>query len=159
LLRQLAVQHVELALDFHRIAVDRVLQLLRRIGIEVAEAAAQQGRGTHLPEQPVERFGARRHRLRQEGAELFGQVEQDRTGFEHAHRLVAAAVHQRRDLRVRVDLDEAARELRALVDADQPGIVFGARMAGGQQLLQHDRDLLAVRRGQRIQLQRMLADR
>jgi hypothetical protein len=34
-------------------------------------------------------------------------------------------VHQRRDLGVRVDLDEAGAELVALADIDQPGVVFG----------------------------------
>jgi hypothetical protein len=66
-------------------------------------------------------------------------------------------VDQRRDLRVRIDLGEAAAELVALEDVDQPGVVFRTRMAGGQQLLEQDRDLLPVRRALRIELQRMLA--
>jgi hypothetical protein len=35
------------------------------------------------------------------------------------------AVHQRRDLGVRVDLDEAGAELVAFADIDQPCVVFG----------------------------------
>jgi hypothetical protein len=41
------------------------------------------------------------------------------------------------------------------VDADQPGVVLGAGVAQRQQLFQHHRDLHAVGRGQRIQLQRV----
>jgi hypothetical protein len=41
-LGQAAVQHVHLALDFHGVAVDGVLDLFRRVGIEVAETAAQE---------------------------------------------------------------------------------------------------------------------
>jgi hypothetical protein len=43
-------------------------------------------------------------------------MQQDRAGFEHPDRLRAAAVHQRRDLGVGVDRDEAAAELVALAD-------------------------------------------
>ncbi|MNL60140.1 hypothetical protein D3C87_1839270 [compost metagenome] len=118
----------------------------------MSEAAAEIRRGCHLPEQPVHRFGPGLVFLRQEGAELFSEVEQDRTRFEYADRLRSGPVHQRRDLRVRIDLDEARAELVALVDADQPGIVFSSGMAGSQQFLQHDADLLAIGRCQRIQL-------
>src|SRR5690606_23191416 len=41
----------------------------------------------------------------------------------------------------------------------QPGVVFRLAEAGLQQLLEHDGDLDPVGRGQRIQLQRMLATR
>ena len=58
-----------------------------------------------------------------------------------------------------VDRDEAAAELVALADLDQPGVVLGAVVAERQQLLEHDGDLLAVRRAERIELHRMLADR
>src|SRR5581483_5935927 len=54
--------------------------------------------------------------------------------------------------------DEAASELIA-VDLDQPGVVFRALVAGGEQLLEHHGDLDAVRRCQRVELERMLADR
>ena len=125
----------------------------------MAEAAAEIGRAAHLPEQPVQRLGAERDVLRQEGAELLRQIEQDRAGFEHADRLRSAAVQQRRDLRVRVDRHEAAAELIALADVDQPGVVLGAGMAQREQFLEHDRDLHAVGRAERIELQRVAADR
>ncbi len=67
-------------------------------------------------------------------------------------------VHQGRDLRIGIDLDEARTELVALADIDQPGVVFGIAVTGGQQFLEQDGDLLAIGRAQRIELQRMLAD-
>ena len=96
---------------------------------------------------------------RQELAELLGQVHQDRAGLEDPDRLRAAAIDKRRDLGIRIDRDKAAAELVALADLDQPGIVLRALMAAGQQLFEHDRDLDAVRRAQRVELQRMAADR
>src|ERR1700753_922088 len=84
-------------------------------------------------------------------------MQQDRTGFENPERFWAAAIDQRRDLGVRIDVDEAGTELLA-VDPDQPGVIFRLTMAECQQLLEHDRDLLAVRRRQRIKLERMAAD-
>ncbi|MEY9595195.1 hypothetical protein ABIA06_007486 [Bradyrhizobium yuanmingense] len=72
------VEHVELALGLHCETVDGVFDLGRRIGVEVAEAAAEIGRTAHLPEQPGHRLGAGLDVLRQEGAELLGEVEQDR---------------------------------------------------------------------------------
>src|SRR6185312_3380266 len=157
-LRQLLVEHVELTLYLHGEAVDRIFHLERRVGVEMAEAAAEIGRAAHLPEQPGEALGARGLIGRQEGAELLGEISEDRTGLEHADRLCAAAVHQRRDLGIRVHLDEARAELLALTDPHEPGVVLGALVAEREQLLEHNRDLLPVRRGERIELQRMLAD-
>src|SRR3546814_14917405 len=53
--RQPAVEHVHLPLHLHRIAIDRIFLLDGRIGIEMAEAAAQKGRAAHLPHQPRQR--------------------------------------------------------------------------------------------------------
>src|SRR6202011_3867900 len=111
------------------------------------------------PEQPRQAFGARGALLRQELAEFLGQVHQDRGGLEYADRRRSAAVDHGRDLRVRVYRDKAAAELVALADADQPGVVFRALMAEGQQLLEHHRDLDAVRCALRVELQGVAADR
>ena len=62
------------------------------------------------------------------------------------------------DLRVRVHRDEARAELLADVDRDDPRVVLGAGVALGEQLLEHHRDLHAVRRRQRVELKRMAAD-
>src|SRR5690554_3336642 len=156
---QLPIEHVQLTLGFHGVAVDRVLVLLRRVGVEVTEAAADEGRTAHLPEQPVEALGTTTDVLRNEGAELVRQIQQDGAGLEQPQRRVHADVKHHQNLRVGVDLDEAAAELITLADADQPGVVFRLAGAGLQQLLEHDGDLDPVGRGQRIQLQRMLATR
>ena len=143
-----AVEDVQLTLGFHGETVDRVLELLRRIGVKMPEPATQVGRRTHLPEQPVQGFGAPCGIGGQEGAEFFRQVKQDRTGLEDTDRRLDAAVQQRRNLRVRIDLDEAAGELITLADADQPGVVLGAGFAQRQQFLKQDGHLHAIGRGQ-----------
>src|ERR1700730_3301761 len=50
--RHAPVEHVELTLPFHREAVEGVFDLAWRVGVEMAEAAAEIGRAAHLPEQP-----------------------------------------------------------------------------------------------------------
>ena len=148
MLRQMPIQHVQLALGFHRIAVDRVFLLGWRIGVEMPEASAHERRGSHLPEEPAEHLGPLRRVLRDEGpAELFRQVEHDRGAFEHPLRRGHAMIHQRRYLGIRVHFDKARTELFALADVDQPGVVFGV-MARFKQLFQQDRDLHAIWRGQ-----------
>src|SRR5690554_5053398 len=156
---QLPIEHIELALDLHGVAVDRVLELLRCVGIEMTEATTEQRSAPHLPEQPIQALGAPGHVLGNELTELLRQVQQDGAGLEQPQRRVDAGIQHGRDLRVGVDLDKAATELVTLVDTDQPGIVLGLADAQLQQLLEHDGDLDAVGRGQRIQLQRLLAAR
>ena len=53
---------------------------------------------------------------------------------------------------------EAAAELIAFADLDEPRVVLRP-VPSAQQLFQHHRDLHAVRRGERVELQRMTADR
>jgi hypothetical protein len=67
-------------------------------------------------------------------------------------------IHQGGYLGVGIDPHKPAAELIAVADADQPGVVFGAGMAQGQKLLEHDRDLHAVGRGQGVELERMAPD-
>jgi hypothetical protein len=80
-------------------------------------------------------------------------------GFEHAYRLGPAAIDQRRDFRVGIDIDKATRELVAVADADRPGVIFSLPVAALEQFLEHDAHFLAVGRGERIELQGVLADR
>src|SRR5690606_4694927 len=87
---QLPIEYVQLTLGFHGVAVDRVLVLLRRVGVEVTEAAADEGRTAHLPEQPVEALGTTTDVLRNEGAELVRQIQQDGAGLEQPQRRVHA---------------------------------------------------------------------
>jgi hypothetical protein len=63
-----------------------------------------------------------------------------------------------RHFRVRVEPGEAATELIPLEDVDEPRIVFGAVVAEGEQLLEHDGDFDSVGRAPRIQLQGMTPD-
>ena len=157
--RQMGVEDVEQPLGLHRIAVDRIFHLERGIGVEMAEAAAEEGRRAHLPHQPVERLRPRPRLGRQERPELLGEIDEDRAALEQADGRVLAMVQHRRDLAVRIGGDEAGAELVAFADPDQPGVIFGARMAGREQLLEHDRDLHAIGRAERIELQRVPADR
>ncbi|MOA01115.1 hypothetical protein D3C78_1205030 [compost metagenome] len=50
ILRKLFIQHIEQAFCLHREAVDRVLNLHRRIIIEVTKATAEERRGALQPE-------------------------------------------------------------------------------------------------------------
>ena len=47
---KIPIQYIELPFDFHRIAMDGVLELFGRVGVEVAEATPEIGCGAHLPE-------------------------------------------------------------------------------------------------------------
>src|SRR4029077_15914772 len=95
----------------------------------------------------------------EKGTKLLREIQQDRARLEHANGLRAAAVQQRRDLGVWVDRHETAAELIALADVDQPGIVLSPRVTQGQQLLEQDRDLHAIGRTERVELQGVAADR
>lgn len=145
---ELFVQHVELAFSFHRKAVDRVLDLHWRIVIEVAEAAAEERRRALQPEQPVEGFGATGRIFRQEETKFFRQIEKNVAGLKYPGRRRGGMVAEGRDLRVRVDLDKAAGKLIPFANAYQSGVVLRAADAQRQQLLQHDRHLLAVGRAE-----------
>ena len=57
--RYLQREGVELPLRLHGEAVDGIFDLGRRIGVEMAEAAADIRRAAHLPEEPGQAFGAR----------------------------------------------------------------------------------------------------
>mmetsp|Transcript_18056 Transcript_18056/g.20329 ORF Transcript_18056/g.20329 Transcript_18056/m.20329 type:complete len:240 (+) Transcript_18056:226-945(+) len=156
---QLTIQNIQLTLGFHGKSVDGIFELFRRIGIEMAKAAAQIGGAAHLPEQPAHDLGARCAFFGQEGSEFFGQMHQDRSGFKDTHRFVAAMIHQRRDLGVRVHINKPRPELIAITDIDQPSVILGVGVTGSQQFFQHHGDFDAIGCCQRIKLQRVLAHR
>src|SRR5690349_11051278 len=83
-------------------------------------------------------------------------MDEDCAGLEDSDRFGSAPVEKGRDLGIRICRDEAAAELVAIADADRPGIIFGIGMAPGEQLLEHDRDLLPVWRREGIELERVL---
>src|ERR1700687_2610810 len=123
------VEHVELTLCLHGEPIYRVFDPGWRVGVEVAEAPTDVRRASRLPEQPREAFGARAVSGRQEDAELLGEIYQDGAGLEYPNRHRVALIHQSRDLGVGVQRNESAPELIALVNSDQPGVVFCAAIA------------------------------
>ncbi len=114
----------------------------------MAKAATQIGCTAHLPEQPRHDFSALGRVGGHKGTKFLGQVQQYGAGFKHPHGLVPTVVHQSGDFGVGVDANEATAELIALIDANQPGIVFGACNAQRQQLFQHHGDFDTIRRCQ-----------
>src|SRR5690606_28334099 len=94
----------------------------------------------------------------QECTELLREIDEDRAGFEYADRPLAASIHHCWDLGIGIHGNESRAELLALGDPDQPGIVLCAAMTQGEQLLEQDRDLVAVWRPLRIELQRVSAN-
>src|ERR1700683_698727 len=125
----------------------------------MAESAAKIRRRAHLPEQPGEALRPLGGFGRQKGAELLGEIKQDRAGLEEADGLGGAAIDQCRDLGVGIDGYETAAELVTLIDLDQPSVVLGLFLAEREKLLEHDRDLLAVRSALGIELDWVAADR
>ena len=128
----MTIEHIKLALGLHRETVDAVLNFDRRIGVEMAKAAAKIWRATHLPEQPRHTFGALAWVFGDECAEFLGQMQHDRSGFKQALRRVAGPVHHRGNFGVRVDVDKAGSELIPFADVDQPRVILGALVPGGQ---------------------------
>ena len=82
-------------------------------------------------------------------AGLVREILQDRPGLEQRQRLAAGPVRieDGRNLAVRIQRQEFRRLLVVLVEVDQMHLV------GQSDLFQHDRDLDAVRRRQRIELE------
>ena len=156
---EVAVEDVILALGLHRVAVDGIFDLYRRVGVEMAEAAAEEGRAAHLPHQPATGRRCARRVGGQEGAEFLGEVEQDGAAFEHALGVRRVrAVEQGGDLAVGIERDEAAAELVAFADVDQPGVIFRAGVARGEQFLEQDGDLDPVGGAEAVELERVIAD-
>src|SRR5674476_654910 len=58
--RKALVKDIKLALDLHRVPIDRIFDLGRCVSVEMTEPAAKKGRTAHLPEQPRQACGAKR---------------------------------------------------------------------------------------------------
>ena len=126
----------------------------------MAEAAAEIGRAAHLPEQPGQALRARRarrsagrRRTSRPGAAGSRRDSNTRIGFGPL-RSISAGIFEF-GLIATKPLPNWSPSLMRISQASYSAPAWPQR----QQLLQHDRDLHAVGRGQRIELQRMPADR
>ena len=71
------VHHAEQAIDLVAVAIDRVGNLLRRIGAEVIVLTRHRTEAAHLPEQPFQDLVARTQILADELAGLVGEVNKN----------------------------------------------------------------------------------
>jgi hypothetical protein len=144
-------QHAQQALGFGDIAIARTLVLVLAAGelVEEADLAEHRADRGHLEEHPGQGLVALGRILGQELAGLLRQIDQDRAGLEQAERLSARAVRidDGGDLAVGVQRQEFRRPGLVLADVDRMRLIRQA------DLLQHDRHLDPVRRGQAVELQ------
>src|ERR1700751_792573 len=97
----------------------------------------------HLPEQPLHDAAAVAKPGRQIPADLFGEIDKNRTAFENRYRrpaILRRTINNRRNAIVRQYCEEFRRELCALADIDRHDPVRKLR------LFEKDCDLVAVRR-------------
>ncbi len=130
------------------IATLAVVIAARREAAEMHVLAEHRPDGGDLHHQPLHDVVALDRIVRDELAGLLGKIEQNRARFDHriGRAAGAFAVDDRRDFLQRIDLGEFRRELVALPHVDDLGVV------GQFALLEHDEDLLHVRRGQRVEV-------
>src|SRR3990167_8405815 len=147
LVGQLLVHHAIEPPGFVGVAVDGVLDLLRRIQAEVVRLAQHRAHASHLEHQPLQHLELRAVRLRQELAGPGREVEQDGPRLEQADGLAIGPlrIDQRGNLVVRADLEKGGLELIALADVDRVHLPVATESESA--LLQHDVDLVSVGRG------------
>src|SRR5690348_5811772 len=88
--------------------------------------AGHRAKPSHLPEQPLQGFEAAAQILRKELSSLLREIQEDRAGFEHAHRRALVrglVVDDRGHAIVGPDLQELGLELIALADVDRNDLV------------------------------------
>ncbi len=73
---------------------------------------------------------------------------QDRSRLEYAQRCTTTVVDKSGNLGIWVCVNKSRAELIAFTNIDQPRVVFGTRVASGQQLFEHHSDLDPIGRGQ-----------
>ena len=140
---ELTIEHAIEPVRLVDVAVDRIGDLLRRVGREVVVLPRHGTEAAHLPEQPFDRLGTTARIARQEPAGLFGEIEQDGAGLEQRDRRAAVlrlVVDDGRHAVVRGDLEEVGLELLALADIDRVDRI------GRVRLFEEQRDLVPVGR-------------
>jgi hypothetical protein len=144
------LHYIQQALLLGDITLERPLvgKFLAGEFVEKADLAEHRPDPAHLEMQPLDGLVSPRRIGRQKLAGLVSEILQDRAGLEQRQRLAAGPVRieNRRDLAVRIQLHEFRRLLVVLVEVDQ------MQLEGQSYLFQHDRDLDAVSRRQRIAL-------
>ena len=108
------------------------------------------------PEEPIVNFGALPDISGNKSRVLLRHVLQDAASLKHRQRRVKGPVYQCWNLRVWIDVNKPRTELIELHDVDLPCVVFEALQI--MQLLQQNRDLLAIWRAQGVKLQIMFAN-
>ncbi len=148
--RQPFLQNLVKPFHFGLIARHRIgmILVLGREQLEVRELTEHRPDIGQLKHQPLQHFVFLRHVLGQEFSGLLGKIHQDRARFEHGVRLAAGAfvIDDRRNFRVRIDLDEIRIVLLALPYIDE---MLFVRQLG---LFEHEVDFLNVGTGQRIKV-------
>ncbi len=154
----MTIQHIKLTLYLHREAVNRILDLERRIGIKMAETTTKIRCTPHLPHQPGHALRTHAGVLRQEGIKLLSEIDKNSAGLKHARGLRCAVVHQCRNFGIGVGTYKARGKLIALADIDNERVILRALVTERQKLFQHHGNFHPVRRGKRIKLERMFAN-
>ena len=104
--------------------------------------AGHRAEPAHLPEQPLDLFGARTQIAGEELAGLLGEIEQDGAGFEHRDRRAAARRdHDRRCAGMRL-FGDTSRNLRS--NCSPFPMLIGNDFVFQPGLFEKDRDLVAV---------------
>ena len=147
-LGELLVEHAIQAIGLVLVAIHRVFDLLRRVAEEVVRLAEHRADVSHLRHDPLHHLPALAQVLGQELAGLGRQIEEHGAGFRERERFPVGPllVDHRRNLVVRRDGEEFRLELLARADIDGMHLVLEAG------LLEHDVDLVSVRRGPGIEV-------
>src|SRR5262249_27492819 len=117
--------------------------------MEIADLAEHRAYRRYLEEQPIEGLVTPCRIGRHELSCLLGEIEKNRPRFEKRQRLVpwAGRIDDCRNFAVGAERRKLRRTLVALAEVDE------VRLVRQTDLLQHDRDLHAIRRRQGIELE------